>query len=48
MIGDTLEGTEYVTLPLAYFRLHGRSKMGSVRGWYEESFGYFRHVSCRV
>jgi len=25
-LGETLEGTEYVTAPLAYLRLHGRSK----------------------
>jgi uncharacterized protein YecE (DUF72 family) len=25
-LGETLEGTDYVTAPLAYLRLHGRSK----------------------
>jgi len=39
-IGDTLEGTEIVTSPLAYFRLHGRSKQWFTAKNRDERYDY--------
>jgi uncharacterized protein YecE (DUF72 family) len=39
-IGDTLEGTDIVTSPLAYFRLHGRSKQWFTAKNRDERYDY--------
>ena len=39
-LGETLEGTEIVTSPLAYFRLHGRSKQWFTAKGRDERYDY--------